>query len=143
NSQIDFAIRPDWHASVIVIRRSKRLSVQQSLARSGTAYHLSQQDRIVYKNIVPNRDRLTLGVSAPLILGLLGTAACIVSPGPSCVSAVELNVPAQYLTIQGAIDFASPGDTIRVSPGNYVEAIDFKGKNLTLLSTDGPSVTSI
>lgn len=84
-----------------------------------------------------------MGVSAPFILGLLGAAACIISAGPSCVFAVELNVPAEYSTIQGAIDFASPGDTIRVSPGNYVEAIDFKGKNLTLLSTDGPSATSI
>jgi parallel beta-helix repeat protein len=39
-------------------------------------------------------------------------------------------------TIQSAIDTAVAGDTIIVSPGAYVENIDFKGKAITIQSTD-------
>jgi parallel beta-helix repeat protein len=48
-----------------------------------------------------------------------------------------LYVPSQdHNTIQSAIDTAIPGDTIIVSPGAYVENIDFKGKAITVQSTD-------
>jgi len=43
-----------------------------------------------------------------------------------------------YSSIQNAINDAHPGDEIVVSPGicEYLENIDFKGKNLTVRSTD-------
>jgi predicted outer membrane repeat protein len=47
-----------------------------------------------------------------------------------------LYVPSQYGTIQQAIYAAIAGDTIVVSPGTYVENIDFKGKAITVRSTD-------
>ena len=52
-------------------------------------------------------------------------------------------VPSQISTIQGAIDLAAPGDQIIVSPGLYLENIDFLGKDLTLISSAGPSETII
>jgi parallel beta-helix repeat protein len=47
-----------------------------------------------------------------------------------------LSVPAPYNTIQSAIDAAVNGDTIVVSPGTYLENINFKGKAVTVRSTD-------
>jgi parallel beta-helix repeat protein len=45
-------------------------------------------------------------------------------------------VPAEYSTIQGAIFIAQNGDVVVVAPGHYSEAIDFKGKAITVRSTD-------
>ena len=54
----------------------------------------------------------------------------------------EIHVPADIGTIQGAIQGASDGDTIIVSPGRYFESIDFLGKAITVRSTDpeNPSI---
>ena len=42
-----------------------------------------------------------------------------------------IHVPGDFLTIQEAIDAASPYsmDSVVVAPGTYCENIDFKGKN--------------
>ena len=54
-----------------------------------------------------------------------------------------ITVPVDYPTIQGAIDASINGDTILVEPGSYVENIDFKGKAITVESTEGPTYTLI
>jgi hypothetical protein len=59
------------------------------------------------------------------------------------VQANQLLVPANYATIQSAIDAASAGDTVWVSPGTYYENLDFKGKAITVASAAGPLVTII
>ncbi len=40
------------------------------------------------------------------------------------------NVPNEYATIQAAIDASENGDTVLVQPGEYVECIDFSGKDI-------------
>jgi hypothetical protein len=68
------------------------------------------------------------------------------TPSPSATPTPtpnEIDVPAQYPTIQGAIDAASGGEVIRVAPGTYFEAIDFHGKAVQVTSTGGASVTTI
>ncbi|MBJ6725342.1 carboxypeptidase regulatory-like domain-containing protein [Geomesophilobacter sediminis] len=54
-----------------------------------------------------------------------------------------INVPAGQATIQGAIDAAQDGDTIVVAPGTYRENIDFKGKAISVTSSDGAAATII
>ena len=52
----------------------------------------------------------------------------------------DLLVPSEYATIQDAIDSAVGSDTVIISPGNYTGEgnceIDFKGKAITVRSTD-------
>ncbi len=45
-----------------------------------------------------------------------------------------LRVPADYSTIQSAINASAHGDTVLVSPGRYYENIIFGGKNITVAS---------
>jgi len=66
-----------------------------------------------------------------------GMTSFDVSPEP-----VVINVPADHSTIQAAIDAANSGDTIIVSPGTYVENINFLGKDIILRSTE-PSDPSV
>jgi hypothetical protein len=54
----------------------------------------------------------------------------------SVVHAAVLRVPGDYTGIQKAIDGSVNGDIILVSPGVYVENIKFKGKAITVSSTN-------
>jgi hypothetical protein len=49
-----------------------------------------------------------------------------------------ISVPTDYPTIQSAIDAASPGDTIKVLPGIYIEQLMIS-KSLTLVGTGAKS----
>lgn len=48
-----------------------------------------------------------------------------------------------YKSIKTAINEANGGDMIVVAPGTYFEAVDFRGKSLTLKSSGGQHVTAI
>ncbi len=45
-----------------------------------------------------------------------------------------INVPANYSTIQAAINASNYGDTVLVAPGTYFENINFRRKNIVLTS---------
>lgn len=75
-------------------------------------------------------------------------ASCWVIPAVAgCVvagaGAGTIDVPGTHLTIQEAIEAAQPGDEIHVAPGRYFESIDFKGKPIRVVATEGPQVTFI
>ncbi len=76
----------------------------------------------------------TLVVSAMLFVPL---------PAAGAVGAAVVQVPQDHATIQAAIDAAVDGDTVLVSPGTYVELIDFLGKDITVESAGGPASTVI
>ncbi|HUW30569.1 MAG TPA: right-handed parallel beta-helix repeat-containing protein [Planctomycetota bacterium] len=50
--------------------------------------------------------------------------------------AAQIRVPEDHPTIQSAIVGAADGDVVVVSPGRYVEGINFLGKGITVQSTD-------
>lgn len=54
-----------------------------------------------------------------------------------------IRVPADQPTIQGAIRAAQNGDIVLVSPGTYVENIDFLGKAITVTSEKGANATMV
>jgi hypothetical protein len=58
-------------------------------------------------------------------------------------TAVVINVPIDYATIQEAVDAAVFGDTVLVSPGEYVENIDFLRKPIKVIGRDGPEATHL
>ena len=73
----------------------------------------------------------------------IGLFVCIFT---ATAFAADLTVPTGYPTIQEAIDAAVSGaDTVLVSPGTYIENINFNGKDIVLTSTDpnNPAVTII
>jgi hypothetical protein len=59
------------------------------------------------------------------------------------VTAATIHVPSDHPTIQAAIDASVDGDTILVADGTYKENIDFKGKAITVKSTNGAATTII
>ncbi len=62
----------------------------------------------------------------------------------SLSSAASIAVPGDHKTIQSAVDFASPGDTIIVGPGNYLENVVLIDKtDLTLIGEEGAENTII
>lgn len=62
----------------------------------------------------------------------------------TCSFPVENVTQGTYFTsIQDAIDAASDGDTIEVSPGTYNESLTLNVPNITVQSTDGADVTII
>ena len=54
----------------------------------------------------------------------------------NAVYCATLNVPADHLTIQAAVDAANDGDTILVGPGTYHENVEIINNNL-ILKGDG------
>jgi hypothetical protein len=62
---------------------------------------------------------------------------------PAAPVATIRNVPADYPTIQAAIDASSilAVDTVLVAPGIYNESVQFNGKSVNLTTEDGPAQT--
>ncbi|MEI6499744.1 MAG: right-handed parallel beta-helix repeat-containing protein [Armatimonadota bacterium] len=79
--------------------------------------------------------------SRPVVV--LALAALLVVAAGSLASATTRNVPGQYATIQAAINAAANGDVVVVAKGTYRENIDFKGKAITVRSSDPTSAAVV
>ncbi|MFH2002505.1 MAG: choice-of-anchor Q domain-containing protein [Planctomycetota bacterium] len=63
------------------------------------------------------------------------------SPVTTSYAQTTLHVPTEYPTIQDAITASANGDTVLVAAGTYEENINFSGKEIRLVSSDGAGVT--
>ncbi len=57
--------------------------------------------------------------------------------------ASEWRVPRDFVEIDAALAAAAPGDVIRVDPGVYAGPVDFRGKSVHVISSEGPDATVI
>jgi hypothetical protein len=75
--------------------------------------------------------------------GLSSLAGVLLSclAGPAFASTIH--VPADQPTIQAAINAAAKGDAVLVSPGTYMENINFSGKLIKVKSSKGSKATII
>ena len=72
---------------------------------------------------------------------MFAALAAMFCPLPSY--AADLHVPAQYATIQAAVDAASSGDTIQIAPGTYNERVAISGKSIVLRGQRGAAAQTI
>ena len=78
-------------------------------------------------------------IAASLLLAL----SCCIAPSRS--QATVRNVPADFPSIQAALDASSSGDEVLVAPGNYVGALVLGSRHngVRLASVGGPAITTI
>ena len=74
----------------------------------------------------------------PLVLALAALLAVLACCLPAGAATVTVGPTGNYTAVQEAIDHASPGDTIRIQPGTYREAIEVN-KPLYLRSSGFPT----
>lgn len=80
---------------------------------------------------------LTAFVARPALGACPGTTGCTISQG--CPAGAIIVNPGT--SIQAKINTAPDGAKICVKPGTYRGRLDFKGKRITLVSSNGPIVT--
>lgn len=78
-----------------------------------------------------------------LVATAVAAGGLVVASGAPAHAATTIHVPADQPTIAAALAVAVNGDTVEVAPGTYLESLNFDGKDVRLVSTSGPSVTTI
>ncbi len=75
-------------------------------------------------------------MKTPLVTMIL---AALTAPS----AAATIQVPEDHPTIPQAVQAASDGDLILVGPGTWPQSVNYRGRDITIRSTDGPEVTFI
>ncbi len=79
---------------------------------------------------------MTVVMKTKTHLVVLSILLATVATGRARTITVDNSPPANFNSIQEAIDDANDGDVIIVAEGTYSEAVDFKGKNIVLTSAN-------
>jgi hypothetical protein len=74
---------------------------------------------------------------------LRAASAAALLASPLAAWAVTWQVPGDFAAIQEAIAASADGDRVVVAAGLYAERLDFLGKDVVVVSRDGPAATTI
>lgn len=74
---------------------------------------------------------------------VVGGLVALALASPMASAQTTRRVPQDVATIQAALNASANGDRVLVSPGTYAENLDFQGKDVSLESSGGASVTTI
>ncbi|WP_462273201.1 right-handed parallel beta-helix repeat-containing protein [Methanohalophilus sp.] len=88
--------------------------------------------------MIQNRD-IYAGSRVAIISLIILMLTLVATAGAETITVDDDNSGADHEYIQAAIDAASPGDIVEVSPGTYVETITIN-KSIRLIATDGATI---
>jgi len=94
----------------------------------------------VYKELLPGRYKIQAQGSA---VGQQGAGGFITGFIQIQAAAIPVSVPDRFNSIQAAIDGSEPGQILLVAEGTYNEAIDLKGKAITVAASGSRANTII
>lgn len=76
-----------------------------------------------------------VGERPPALSLMVRLSLCLLPGLPNLgLAAKTIRVPADFPTVQAAVDAALEGDTVLVSPGTYYENVQLRGRNIVLTS---------
>lgn len=104
------------------------------------AHYTDKKNRCI---LVAACNRIAVSGLTIMRLRLLLTLTIFATSDPNVFARTIIHVPSDQPTIQAGINAAQNGDWVVVSPGTYLENIDFLGKAITVKSANGPSHTTI
>src|SRR5262245_11893074 len=87
--------------------------------------------------------RLATAAIGAVLLFLPEPASAQLAPSGAVRPPRVRRVPADYRSLQAAIDASNRGDVVLVEQGNHAGPIDFRGKAIEVVSRDGAAATTI
>lgn len=97
--------------------------------------HGTKDKGMIGKVVVTGGDETAAQPSVSTVAPSSSNATTAPADGPA-----TLAVPGDFATIQAAVDAATPGDLVLISPGTYNEAVNVTTDNLTLRGLDRNTV---
>ena len=87
--------------------------------------------------------RIAYALFCATVLAVCASAQQVVYVDGAALSGGAGSATSPFTTIAAAITAASSGDEIRVAPGVYAEIVDYQGKSLRIIASQGTSTTTL
>ena len=103
----------------------------------GDGYRVGVVEGLPSLIVLPLQTRKTMKILIETLPGAAFVSLLLGLVATSPAGAADLNVPADYPTIQAAVNAAHTNDTIHIAPGVYTGQVQIISKTLTLIGQPG------